>query len=377
MKKALYLIAAISLAASSAMASKARQKALSNTTAITDVQSIFLNPADVNYVGDFATFEMGESAKNSLLGVSTNTNPDAEGGFLHTMGDAKLGFYLGKQSASVVDLRYLAGGKVFTASGNTVLAEDAFLTQENPFEVFYGAKAGDQNWGISFSYSNSDKKMTSAATAMKQSAMGLRLGVKNDVWGAYANIGLGSTAKTGTDSEYTGKSGITVGGHYLVDSMKYIVRHDMSGAKATYAAADVFDYDTSTTTLGFTNAWKSEGSMAFYGLAYRMTTSTDKLATETKTVTSAIPFTVGAEVLATSWMKLRGSVTQNFMMGSTKVTTPTTTTGADSTAHNTTSAAGAGFVWGKNNLDVVMTMGTNGTLNTAAFGQYASYTYMF
>jgi len=373
MKKALYLIAAVSLAASSAMASKARQAALSNTTAITDVQSIFLNPADVNYVGDFATFEMGDAT----IGGGT---PDAEGGFLHTMGDAKLGFYLGKTSTNVTGLRTLANATAGTA----------FLSHENPFEIFYGAKAGDQNWGVSFSYSNSDKKNieaglpTDAADNKKQSAMGLRLGVKNDVWGAYANIGLGSTAKHG-DAEYKGKTGLTLGGHYFMNTMKFIVKQDMAGAKASNSsAADDFDYDASVTTLGFTNAWKSEGSMAFYGLAYVMTSTKSKdlvpTETEVKVAKQEMPFTIGAEVLATSWLKLRGSVKQNFFMGSDKTTTTTTTTstdGANTITHNTTTAAGAGFVWGKNNLDVVMTMGGNGNLDTSTFGTNASYTYMF
>ncbi len=373
MKKALYLVAAVSLAASPVMASKARQKALSNTTAITDIQGIFVNPADVHYVGDFATFEMGETATNGSL----TSNPDAEGGFLYTMGDAKLGLYLGKTSPNVTWLRTLAG----TAAGT------AFLSHENPFEIFYGAKAGDQNWAVSFNYSNSDKKNTDAPTDdEKQSAMGIRLGVKNDIWGAFANVGLSSTAESG-DTKYKGKSGLSLGGHYFMDSIKIILRHDMAGAKADNTTGDVFDYDLAETTIGFTNAWKSEGSMAFYGLAYKMKSEKYKevgamtnlpiintpVANDYKFETTSMPFTIGAEVLATSWMKLRGSVSQNFFMSS-KKETPNDTNTVD---HNTTTAAGAGFVWGKNNLDIVMTMGTSGTLDTAAFGTDASYTYMF
>jgi len=356
MKKGLYFLAAITLAATSAMASKARQKALSNTTAITDIQSIFLNPADVHYVGDFATFEMGDST----IGGGT---PDAEGGFLKTMGDSKFGFYLGKTSPNVTDLRAAA-----TAAGT-------FLSHENPFEIFYGAKAGDMNWALSFSYSNSDKKMTAATTAddAKQNAMGMRLGVKTDMWAAYANIGLVNTAKTG-DAEFKGKSGMILGGHYIMDTMKFIAKYEMAGAKAQdTAGTDQYDTDTNTTTLGFTNAWKSEGSMAFYGLAYKMSTVKSKIGAGSKTDTNTMPFTLGAEVLATSWMKLRGSVSQNLLMGSKK----TNSTGADTIDHNTTTAAGAGFIWGKNNLDIVMSMGTDGSLNAATLGTSAAYTYMF
>ena len=233
--------------------------------------------------------------------------------------------------------------------------------------------------------------MTASSTDdAKQTAMGLRLGVKNDIWGAYANIGLGSTAQTGT-SKYTGKSGLTLGGHYFMGSMKFILKQDMSGAKANDGTNDVFDYDFSETTIGFTNAWKSEGSMAFYGLAYKTKSEkykeTGALATTTvdaisgvavadgyKYDTASMPFTVGAEVLATTWLKIRGSVTQNLMMG-TKKDSPND---ANSIAHNTKAAAGAGFVWGKNNLDVALTaMATLGTLDAAAFGTSAAYTYMF
>lgn len=360
MKKGLYFLTAITLVASSAMASKARQKALSNTTAITDIQSIFLNPADVHYVGDFATFEMGDQDMNSAY---LATDPDAEGGFLKTMGDSKFGFYLGKTSANVTALR--AGAIAATAG--------TFLSHENPFEVFYGAKAGDLNWALSFSYSNSNKKNTTVATDdQTQAAMGTRLGVKTDVWGAYANIGLSNTAKEG-DAKFTGKSGLTLGGHYFVDTMKFVAKYDMAGAKADNAAGtNVYDQEMTTTTLGFTNAWKNEGNMAFYGLAYVMANTKNKVAS-TKEDESKMPFTLGAEVLATSWLKLRGSVSQNLLLGTKK----TDTNGADTIAHDTTTAAGAGFVWGKNNLDVVMSMGTNGDLNSATFGTSAAYTYMF
>ncbi len=362
MKKGLYLLAALTLAASSAFASKARQAALSNTTAITDVQSIFSNPADVHYVGDFATFEMGDKDL-------TTAGPHAEGGFLKSMGDSKLGFYLGRVDNATA-LRQAA---------DTVIAAAAkeFLRHENSFELFYGAKAGDLNWAVSFGYSNSNVKGDTSTTTdnKKQSAMGTRVGVKTDAWGAYADIGLLNTAKS-DDAEFKGKAGLTLGGHYIMNTMKFIAKYDMVGGKATVAGTDAYDADKSIVTLGFTNAWKNEGNMAFYGLAYKMTTDKEKVG-DTKTVSSEMPFTLGAEVLSTSWMKLRGSVTQNLLLGSTKVTTGTGTTGDDTVSHNTKTAAGAGFVWGKNNLDVVLVMGTNGSLNGATFGTNASYTYMF
>jgi hypothetical protein len=380
MKKTLYFFAAMTLAASSAMASKARVSALSSSPAVTDIQSIFTNPADVHYVGDFVTFEMGETAANALNATDTkiDTNadgipdspatvvPNAEGGFITTMGDAKFGAYLGGMPSDA---------NLFRAYGAAVAT---FLPTENPIEVFYGAKAGDLNWGASFGFSNSARKNGAGATDdQSQNAMGVRMGVKTDEWAAYANVGLGSVAKTG-DAQVKGTAGLVLGGHYMMDNMKIYGRYLNAGAKVADASGtDQLDITSGTTTVGFTNSWKNDGNLAFYGLAYQMANTTEKVA-DAKTVTTAMPFTMGAEVLATSWLKLRGSISQNVLMGNSK----TTTAGVgetDSISHNTVTAAGAGFIWGRNNLDVVMKMGTNGNLDSSAgnFGSQASYTYTF
>lgn len=368
MKKTLYFFAAITMAASSAMASKARVSALSSSPAVTDIQNIFTNPADVHYVGDFVTFEMGEVSGTAATAVDT-LNPNAEGGFINTMGEAKFGIYLGKLSQDTNYFRSLA----------TTAGIGTMLQQENPIEVFYGAKAGDMNWAASFSFSNSERKNTAVATDdQKQSAMGIRMGVKTDEWAAYANVGLGSQATEG-EAKVKGTSGVIVGGHYIMDSMKYYGKYEQGGAKATLASGtDAFDATSTTTTVGFTNSWKNDGNLAFYGLAYKMLNTTEKIGDD-KTVTSSMPFTMGAEVLASSWLKLRGSISQNILMGNNKVTDPGTTANEknDSIGHNTTTAAGAGFVWGHNVLDVVMLMGTNSTLDAATFGSNASYTYTF
>lgn len=394
MKKTLYFFAAMTLAASTAMASKARLSALGNSQVAvdSDIQGIFQNPAYMHYVGDFATFEMGETPANPVA-ASDNAKlgavvPNAEGGFINTMGDAKFGAYLGRMSTDTNSYRGLAS--IAVANGLAGLTpKNGFLEQENPIELFYGAKAGDLNWGASFTFSSSDKKNDTAATDdQKQTAMGMRMGVRTDDWAAYANIGLGSQATLG-DAKYTGKSGATIGGHYMMDTMRVYGIYDMSGAKATNAAAsDIFDADYNALTVGFTNAWKNEGNTAFYGIAYKAVNSTYKkvgaavtavtgIADDTKQADSALPVTLGAEVAATSWMKLRGSVTQNMLVGSTKTTVAGVAGKADTVGHDTTTAAGAGFTWGHNNLDLVMKMGTSAGLDSTDFGTNASYTYMF
>lgn len=364
MKKTLYFIAAMTVAASTAMASKARVTALSNSQAITDVQYIFLNPANMHYVGDFVTFEMGE--KSATAGSAVDGTPNAEGGFINTLGEGKFGVYLGRMAADTNGFRAYGNA---TAVGN-------FLQQENSTEIFYGAKAGDLNWGASFSFSNSARKNTAVTTDdQTQSAMGVRMGVRTDEWAGFANIGLGSTAKEG-EASVKATSGLVLGGFKDIDNMRLYAQYEMGGAKGkTAAGADAFDKTKTTTSVGFTNTFKNDGNIAFYGLEYKMISDNNKVG-DSKIATSALPFSIGTEVIASSWLKLRGSVSQNILLGTTK-TTVAGVGEADSIAQNTVTAAGAGLVWGHNNLDVVLTAGTSGSLDAATFGSNASYTYTF
>lgn len=365
MKKILFVVAAVAMMSSASYASKARMTALAKSASISDTQSIFTNAADVNYVAEFATFEMGETPTTTTM--ATDGTPNAEGGFLQSSGDAKWGFYLGRLSTPTNYHRTKAGAEI----GVT------FLEQENPFDVYYGSKAGDLAWGIDFTMSNSSKQgtLTDATDDQKQTAMGLSLGVKTDMWGAYALVGLGSAAQTG-EAKYTGKQGLVLGGHYLMDTMKFFAKEDMFGADAKNAAGET-KYDTSVavTTIGMTNTWKQDASRVFYGVSYIMSADKTKKSSEVKTDTTELPVHIGMEVDAASWLVLRGSIAQNVLLGSKK--TATTTSVTDTIAHNTITAAGAGLKFGKSNLDFAMNMGSSGALAFDTLGAQAAYTYLF
>jgi hypothetical protein len=372
MKKILFVVATMAMMSNVSYASKARMSALANTAALTDTQSIFSNAADVNFVPEFATFEMGEKAGSAAAVV--DATPNAEGGFLQSSGDAKWGFYLGKLESSTNGAR--AG--LFTGSVNASVTAGSFLMQENPINVYYGSKAGDMGWGVGFNYSSSDKK----ATDQKQSLMGLSLGAKTDVWGAYANIGLGSTSQTG-NYKYTGKQGLVLAGSYNVDSMKFYGKQEMFGYDVKNSSTLVTNDSSAITTVGMTNKWKQDASVVFYGVAYQMTTlNTDSGTAKVKVEKTALPVHIGMEVDAASWVTLRGSVSQNLMLGSSKSTVTTsstsTTTGPDTISQNTTTAAGMGLKFAKSNLDFVMSnTATTGILDFDQLGASASYTYLF
>jgi hypothetical protein len=127
--------------------------------------------------------------------------------------------------------------------------------------------------------------------------------------------------------------------------------------------------ETTGIEVGGINKMTKEGAEFFYGASITMGTS--KTGTS-KTEETKMPVIIGVEADAASWLTLRGSITQNVLIGSTK----TTGSEADTIAPNTKVAAGAGFKFNKAVLDVVLNAGTSGALD-ANLGANAGLTYMF
>ena len=360
MKKTL-LLAALTMLAINANASKARMEALQGPANMaTDVQDIFNNPSDITQLPEYVTFEFGP--------VTATSTMSAEGGFSRAMGDAKYGFYLGHKSASTIAQR--------------VNGTANFMGPENPFEITYGMKA-DMSWGASFAYSSSDVK----SLKQKQNAMGIRLGAQTSMWDAALLMGLGSTA-TGADldasgtittateeeAEFKGTSGMSLRGGYNMESMYVFGEYARDGNTITVASADT---KTSVTmlTLGVENKHKLDGGEMFYGVSYHMDTQKVDSGTEVKVESSYLPVIIGVEADAASWLVLRGSITQNVLLGSSKANGGD----ADTIPNNTTVAAGMGVKFNKFMLDAVLKAGSTGNLGSDAanFASNASLTYMF
>jgi hypothetical protein len=318
MKTALLFLAAALMAAPTAMASKARTAALSESAWVGDVQDIFANPAFLMEYGEFMTIETGAG----------------EAGFSKNYGEAKLGFYLGRQSADTAAFRAGAG----------------VLGQENPFEVFYAAKAGDMTWGASFTHSSTERK----STKDKQSTMGMRVGAFNDMWDIGLNMGLGSTAEdnatVGAEKKYKGTSGMTISAGYNVSESLYAhISNYASGFQLDVGGQKAAEQEMTGTTIGVASGWKKDGVEFFYGADYEMATNNNKFA-NTKTETTNLPVHFGIEAEAASWLTLRASASQTVLMSSSK----TTGGEADSNADNTTAALGAGLKFGKLTIDGAM-----------------------
>jgi hypothetical protein len=377
MKKIL-LIAAVASMAAPAMASKARLSALGNAKHLKDTQTVFENPAHHVLLADYATFEAG-------AGSTTSNTANAEGGFSRSAGDAKYMFYLGRKSTFQTLIRSQTG----------------FLGQENPFEIQYAMK-GDINWGAGLSYSSSDVKSTTPKR--KQNAIGIRFGALTDTWEAYLNTGLGANA-TGQnavaalgivadpDATMTGAASYALGGAYKMEGTYIHASIQADGAKYESSAAGNAALNGATSsgqviTVGVVEHSKVEGGQWFYGVSYQSSEtkrSGGNVATDTKTTSTSLPFLLGLEYDAASWLALRASVTQNVLLGSTKseglnsTTTPASqyTGESDTIANNTTVAAGAGLKFNKWVVDGSLSAGTTGQLNSTSLMTNVALTYSF
>lgn len=377
------LIAAVAMMAVPAMASKARLSALNNSAHLQDIQDVFQNASKLSEHGDWLTFEMGANPGASQTAPTTTTpqgpytqaTPTPEGGFARGMGDAKYGFYLGHHSDWVAEAR----------QPNAYVTGKTYLTDENPLNLFYTAKAGDLNWGVGLNYANSDKK----STAAKQSAMGLNAGVSAQHWDAGLTVGLANTYKKNVvgsgaaDVDFKGKTAFGLNGTYTMDTLTFSGLVGMNGGKDDVAANGV-DMDVTHYNLGVVNSHKAEGADFFYGVNYDMFAVKNKAAAgDQKYEASQLPVFAGIEADATSWMVLRASVAQNFVLGSVKsdVTTGAagTSTGgeSDTVANNTTVAAGVGLKFNKLQLDGTLKGATSGNIDGNTVLGNASLTYLF
>jgi hypothetical protein len=371
MKNTLAIVAAL-LLASPAFASKARMTALGNADHLTDAQTAFATPTDLLSLGEWATFEFGKTPS-----VTTDVDaPNAEGGFVKSMGDAKLGFYLGHHDAKINAAR----AKIFTA-GNR-------LTEENPVDVFYAAKAGDLAWGVRLGYSTGKKDAAATTSKYKNDSTTLAASVAQDAWSAELGTTLtDKVAFEGTNStDYKGKSQIHARGTYTMDTMFYSLAFDTNGGNDDGpVAASQTGLEQSTITINAIENRKVDGGTFFYGLGLSQDTNKNITSStaDVKTTTMSLPMIVGVEVDANSWMVLRGSIKQNVILSSKKIdTTPVATTdGTDSIGANTVVAAGAGFKFGKLMLDSTIESGTgataNGKINGTTLLAMGSLTYTF
>ncbi len=346
------LVIAIALASTNAFASRARVKSLGNSAHITDTQSIFSNPAKMFLMGDFVSLESGKTDTNNAA-AAANPNDNAEGTLVRSMGDAKVGLALGHKSenASMFGLRSMLAA--------TVAANSKF-EQQNPIELSYGMKSGDMTWAATLVYSNyNDKK-----NEIKEDSAGVRLGLLMGAWDINVGIGLSSNVKdklanggapaTGVDFKGTGSYQVFAG--YNMGSLYTYGDVTIAGAKMERqdTGAELANVDATRISIGAIESIKKDGNEFFYGAKLASFTQKNKTAPENKVTTLTLPVTVGLEAEATSWMTLRGSLTQTVLINNSKdETTPADPSDTEFApgANNTVAAIGAGLKFNKITVD--------------------------
>ena len=361
------LTLAIVLASTSAFATRARVTALGNAAHLVDASTVYSKPAHMFAVSDSLTIETG--ATNITPGTSATTE-GAEALVIRSAGDAKWALSLGHDDAKVYGQR----AEVTTNTGVVVPG------QQNPFEVTYGMKAGDLAWAATLGYSNFNNKVAE----VKENTMGLKLGAATSTWDATVDLGLVNKVTSGTaaaEEEFKGKSNIAIRGGMWISSDMYVYGDvDMGGYEVSVGGAAQSEVKTTDITVGAINTMKNDGNEFFWGAGLTSSTSKDSKAVapaQEKASSLSLPFIIGMEANAATWLTLRGSVTQNVLIQNAKTeSTANTLTETAPGANSTTFAAGAGLKLGKLSLDGSLLAGTQ-NVNSANLLGTVGLTYSF
>lgn len=338
MKKIIALAGLAVLATNTAEASKARLLALGENleTAgalyFSDNRNIFQNAAYIHEYKDGIYLEWGaQGNENSSIGAldnkaDTDTNPQAEGGFLKSHGKYVYGLHIGGESYITHEARsYLR------------LRNSEAIHQDNQIDLFFGAaESEDFKWGVNVTYSNTKDDSEKA----KQKSASVRLGVMGKKWEGYANVAVMNDAEIGAinplnptgKDKFDGKGGWELGGSYDlgfakafgywrhgawkqdVDSLVLTgtsIPDDITGA--VYNGKSEFDTNRIRVGLG-REAQLSDRTTLFTKVEYVMTKREVKGKGSVRGTANIddyyVPLTIGLEHDAASWLTLRGSVTQ-------------------------------------------------------------------
>lgn len=347
MKKTV-LIVSLLFASTSAFASKARLSALQGANHLVDTQTVFNNPADIKFLSQFLTFELGA--------VGT----DAEGGMLKTLksGDRLL-VYLGHKNSTAIG-----------ATGD-LRASEGYIIQNNPVEVIYGT--GERAFGASFSMVDNKKSGT------KETTLIAKYGAYVGDFNYYAHLTALSTAekKTGTDTDKLESAPrLTLGAAKDSADYRYFGALSYGQGKIKPGLAGSTDQNVTDTDLNFgfeDRSLKSDVADIYFGA--KVVYSERKIDSK-KINATALPVFAGVEYAANSWVTFRGSVSQNLIFGTSKDETATNTD-ADGIASNTMASAGLGFKYNNLTIDGALTAAADGKVNGNNFLTQTSATYNF
>lgn len=338
--KSLLFVCLMTVCAVPAFASKSRLNSLQGRLGLLDDQNLFVQPAYLNQLAPNATFEMGSS--------SVSGNPKAEGGAVADNNGARWGAYVGHTSAFQT---------LFRSVGT-------FQNTDNPVDVFYGKG----NWAANLGVSNSVDNTTSA----KQTTVTARGGMINGANEFAVSADLYATAeKAGTTTTDDFKSQVP-----MIQAQYLNRQADMIWAiSAAYGSGkqNVSNVGSDMSILGASASFnRFLTDMIYWGAGLNYV---DFTVVDSHNRTTTLPIFLGLEKDLASWVVVRASVEQSFLIA-------TQQNGVAGTAYknnlnDTKVAAGLGFKANGFLLDGSLAAASTGKLNGTDLLTQASLTYTF
>lgn len=347
MRKNALVIAGLALLSTNAFASKARVQAMGQDATrgseyIADSRNVFRNPAALNETKNYLVTEWGTAVDSD-----GSAAPRAEGGFFREMGAFNYGIYLGNDSER----------NTARAAANA-----AFLAQDNAIDLFVGGDMGVK-WGARVHYAGSKDEATTPTFERKNSALGLGLGVVAGAAEGYVNVDITdkSTGATLANDEFKTKPSYIVGGSYTMNEFTMFASYE--NGKTERRLANVSSTaKNSEIVVGVGRTMEINPTARIFG-DLQLNLTTDEV-TAGKTKTQVLPATVGMEADATSWLTLRGSVSQPIILNTVK-----NTAGKKQTrANQTVVAAGGTLNFGKLKVDGLIGTTPNSRAATTVTG---------
>ncbi len=391
MKRQLTVALGLLVVAAPAFATKARLEALGEDSFgsyyVNDNRNIFLNPARINENKDFITYEFGDSGSSINGNADSSANPRAGGGFAKSVGNMVYGLHFGDSSPSTGALRALPNGVSGTA---------AQLQEQQPWDFFIGGDAG-MKWGASFTYESFDGGSAAAGNRLNSHGMRARGGVLMGDLDLFAQVSLDNDANDYAGNSVEGDMGLFMGAGYMMNNYKLFADYRMIGAEYRGAGSQVTkeDIDTSILRLGVARQERLNDRATVFAklVAARSTVDDDgagSFGAAGEATSTALPFTLGLEYAATSWLDLRASVISNLY--SDQELDPKAGGKTSGNVNATAVRAGASLKFGEFSIDGLIatdntgagTAGSNdgatdsgGTIRTDALMTRASMIYRF
>lgn len=304
MKKLLIASMLLGLGTQVAHASKARLIALGQdkdgSLFLQDSRNMFRNASYVNNNANMAFFDYGSNG--NALGLDLESSQKAEGGVFVKHNSLTYGVYLGNENDTAVILKNIMATSLATLPPQS----------DNVLELSVAGSAA-VNWGLTLGWAPT--KDEQGAAVKENKSLYTRLGVAKDQWEAYANVSIqGESDDRINNQKYDGGGAYDLGGSYKF------------GHNTAYARYKTVEWDqivSGTTTKGDYMELKvgvghdhaiSSTSRVIYELMYDSAEANVKYASNpSKANYWHLPLVIGFESDATSWLTLRGSISQSLL----------------------------------------------------------------